>query len=124
MSLSANKNKALIAMLNPDLRTNEDIASACNLQPGTIYNYLKDGDFQQALDAANSRAIQQASAKLSSLAGKACNVLGDMLGGEASDTNKRLAAVAILESLYKYLDQKNLQERLEKLEQKLDELGK
>jgi len=124
MSLSTNKNKALIAMLNPDLKTVEDIANACNLQVSTIYNYLKAEDFQRALDGANSQAIQQASAKLSSLTGKAVNVLGDMLEGQASDTNKRLAACAILESLYKYLDQKNLQERLEKLEQKLNELGK
>jgi AcrR family transcriptional regulator len=124
MSLSTNQAKVLAGLLNPDFRTIEDIASACNLHERTIYNYLADDDFKKALDDATAKAIQTASAKLAALSSKAVDTLGTMLVGDASDTNKRLAAIAILEALYKVLNEKSIQERLEKIEQRLLAMGK
>jgi len=124
MSLSTNQTKALAALLNPDNKRVKDVAEACNLKPRTIYNYLADDDFKKALDDATTKAIQAASAKLAVLSSKAVDTLGSMLEGEASDTNKRLAAIAILEALYKVLNEKSIRERLERIEQKLLDMGK
>jgi len=125
MGLSTNKNKVLLAMLNPAVKTVDEIAEVCGLVPGTIYNYQRDPEFRQALQAEQGRMLAVASTRLAEGSAKAVQYLLDLIDEEdASATNRRLASIAVLDIAHKYTIGTEILNRIEAIEKALNMQGK
>lgn len=125
MGLSTNKNKVLLAMLNPAVKTVEEIADVCGLAPGTIYNYQRDPEFRKALQAEQGRMLAVASTRLADGTTKAVQYLLDLIDTEEeSTTNRRLASIAVLDIAHKYSIGTEVLNRIEAIEQALNMRGK
>lgn len=97
-------------------------AKASGVSERSIYRYLADDDFQQALLAAESDAINQATRRLLGLQDKAVGILeGIMDDDEASDSVRLRAATNVLDYLLKLRELRNVEDRLAALEEAVNE---
>jgi len=120
MKINTNQRKVLRELLNPQSRTVRSIADAVGLAESTVYNYLSDPGFQQALNESLDRSITHASAKLASLSDLAIDTFQNLLeSNNTSGTNRRLTAESVLNFLLKIRSEKELLERIERLERLL-----
>ena len=122
--LTPRKTRAITALL--ELPTIEQAAMSAAVNPRTIYRWLDNPSFKAELSAAEGRAIDRAARRLVGLSGKALDALESVLDtpSQSGAGNKRLAAVAILESLLKLRDLRNIEVRITALELALKEEGK
>jgi len=125
MALSQNKHKALMAMLNPAYRTVGEIAEACGLAESTIFKYQRDTNFRKELDSEQGRMLAVSSTRLANGTLKAVNYLLELIDDkDASATNRRLSAVAVLNIAHKYTIGTEILNRIEAIEKALKMQGK
>ena len=121
--LNVNQKKALKEMLAPGSRTADEVAAAAGLSVSTVYNYLANDEFRAALDQRLDHSISSATVRLTQLSEKAINALEEILDNkDASDTNKRLAAVAALDAMLRVQDLRNLMGRMARIEKEIAEI--
>lgn len=113
--LSRNQRRALAALL--ECSTITGAAAACELSEKTISRYLALPEFRAALRAAEGDLIDGAGRRLVNGQDKAIQALDSMIDDpEASASNRRLAAVAWLDYVFRYRELVNLETRLNELE--------
>jgi len=98
--------------------TIEEAAASIGVNPRTVYRWLNDQAFKTALSAAERDALNLAGRGLLRLAGDAVQALGELLANPDQDgaTNRRLAAVAVLDQLVKLREIRTVEQRLADLE--------
>lgn len=115
--MNANKRKVLNLMLSPQASTIPQIADSAGLGERTVYSYLADPEFKRELDARLDQAIAEATINLTRISGKAVRTLEAIMDNqEASDTNRRLAAVSILDATLRMQELKATTDRISRLE--------
>jgi ATP phosphoribosyltransferase len=79
----------------------EDAAKACKSTRQTIYNYLADPQFKQALREAQDRALNAVIARLSGMGAEAIATLAnEMKDAEAKSSDRATAARITLDFLF------------------------
>lgn len=122
MNLSANQRKALAEFINPETREVSVVAEKVGVTERTIYNYLADPEFKTVLNQQLGQLITAANSQLVANAGEAVEVLRELMArAKVSDTNRRLAAVAMLDYMLKLQELLTITQRLEALEKKVFE---
>ena len=112
---TSRQHQALIALAAG--ATIADAARQAGCSTRTISRWLDDPGFVSRVDAERSAIIGQATSKLGSAAGKAVEVLAELLGDELP-TVRLSAARAVLDSLLKLRQECEVERRLAALEQR------
>lgn len=114
-NLTTRQRKAITALL-----TSANVAQAAKkagVSERSIYRYLAEESFKQALLDAESEAIYQATRRLVGLQGLAIETLEEVLRDKAEKSSVRLkAATNVLDYLLKLRELRNVEERLAALE--------
>jgi len=114
-ALSAKQTAVIAALL--ETRTVADAAAKTGTPARTIYRWLLDPDFQQALQVAESLVIDAAVRRLLVLQQTALNTLDEVMQApDASPTARVAASKAVLDTLLDYREQRTFEERLTALE--------
>jgi len=115
-SLTRNQRRAITALLEHP--TIGEAAAAVGVNPKTISRWLDESDFRSALHQAEGAAIDLSTRRLLLLADKAISALDSVLDDpeQGGATNKRLAAVAVLDHLMRLRELHTTEQRLENLE--------
>lgn len=109
--------KALEALLEaPTLRA---AAEAAGIHRVTLYKYLKDPQFAEALAEARAEVRRVSAARLDALLSQALDVLGQDMAGERQDLRQKAAGLIVryAASLAEHLE---IIERLEALERRIE----
>lgn len=118
-TLSPRQRKAVEALVTTGNR--RAACQAAGIGPATLYRWLKQPAFQQALREVEAAALADLRRRLLVLAERAGNALED--GLEAADLRLRLRAADLLMSkLLQFHEAIEILERLEKLEQAVEAL--
>jgi hypothetical protein len=96
-----------------------DAARDAKVTPTTIYRWLDEPTFRMALTVAEGQAIDAATRRLVSLSEAAVAVIASVMADRTVHPSTRLrAAVAVLDSLLKLRELRNIEMRLAALEQR------
>jgi len=118
VTLRSNQRRAL-----ETLTTTGDITKAANaagVTRQTVYRWLQEPDFKAALAEVESTALKTLSAELSILAREATGVIRQILRNKKAGSTVRLrAANSVLSNVLRFLELKELDERLTALEERL-----
>lgn len=102
--------------------TNKDAAKKCGLSEKQLYNRMGRPCFQSKLATARSRLLEGAIAALSSRMGVAIYTMNKLMLSENTPPGVRLsAAESILRNGLKLAERGDILDRLDKLEQMLEE---
>ena len=113
--LSAKQHRALSALLTS--KSVAEAAAATGLGERTIYRWLTDPAFRQALSAAEGDLIDAATRRLLTLQGTALDTLEAVLGDEDASAGVRIrAAQMVLDHLLKLRELRDIEQRLQALE--------
>lgn len=115
--LTGKQARALESLLQGD--SIRKAALLANVNERTIYRWLESGTFAERLKAQEGRVLDSVSVRLMGLAGKALDVLSDILESDtpAKGANiKRLAAQSVLDAVHSWLELRSFEERLSRLE--------
>lgn len=113
--LSAKQHRALSALLTS--KSVAEAAAATGLGERTIYRWLTDPAFRQALSAAEGELIDAATRRLLTLQGTALDTLEAVLGDEDASAGVRIrAAQMVLDHLLKLRELRDIEQRLQALE--------
>lgn len=114
-TLTTRQRRALTAILGaPTLDT---AAAACGIARRSLERYLSQPDFRAALVAAEAQALDQAGRVLVAGQAQALAVLADVMSDpNARPGDRRAAAVAWLDLVLKWREQRVLEERIAVLE--------
>ena len=114
VGLNRNQKRAIAALLKH--RTITAAAAAIGLNDRTIYRYLEDPVFKQALTQAESDLINEAGRRLISGQDAALDALQELISAAEKDSDRRLAAQAWLDFCLRWRELKNIESRLAVLE--------
>ena len=116
MKLSAIQHRAISALLTS--KTVTSAAAATGVHERTVYRWLGEPAFRQALSAAESDLIDVATRRLLQLQSGALDTFEALLAEEAdvSDTVRLRAAQVALEHLLKLREVRDIEHRLSALE--------
>jgi len=115
--LTSKQQAAILALMQQPTVSAAAQAAGCGER--TLYRWLQEYAFQQAYREARREAVTQALTQLQQLAGEAVRTLAEVLRDpESSSASKVSAAKLILD----YGCRDNFEERLQELEQRLQEL--
>ncbi|MDR0473453.1 MAG: hypothetical protein LBH43_07275 [Treponema sp.] len=104
-------------------RTIKEAAAAARVSERVIYDYLKDPAFDARYKAARDDIIRGVSNHLREQMNEAVDIIGAIMRNKKNKPNDRLAAAkSILELGDKYTISNNILERMENLEQALDDI--
>ena len=98
-------------------------AKSAGIAERTAYRYLENETFRQEVARARAEMISRAVALLAGSACKAAAALRKLLTAE-SENVRRLAAVSIIDGLYKLRSSDEFETRLQRLEQLLNKESK
>lgn len=114
--ITPKKNQAILAILEQP--TIARAAESAGITPRTIHRWLDDPGFRAALSAAEGENLDRATRRLLRLADKALDALESVLDdpGQNGAGNKRLAAQAMLDQLFKLRELRDVEARLAGLE--------
>ena len=114
--LSAKQHRTISALLST--KSVIEAAAATGQGERTIYRWLSEPDFRQALSAAEGVLIDVATRRLLQLQGGALDTLEALLGGDADiSAGVRLrAAQVVLDHLLKLREMRDIEQRLAALE--------
>jgi hypothetical protein len=85
----------------------------------TLQRWMKLPIFREAIREAQTGALDRAGLRLAHGMEAALNLLADLIRGKGEiDQNRRLAAEAWLDKFYKLYELRNLNERIEKIEER------
>lgn len=96
-------------------------ATVAGISERTIYRWLADGVFRQALTEAESQAIDTAARRLVVLAEKALDRIESLVDNADKDETKLRAATAILENMLRLTELRSIEQRLSALEKTVHE---
>jgi len=115
--LTRNQRKAIQALL--EFTTIEEVAEAIGVNPRTVYRWLDDASFRNALSRAEGEMIDRVTRRLLVLGDKAIEAIEDILDNpdQRGAGNKRLASQAILGQLLKLWELRNIEQRVTALEE-------
>lgn len=118
--LTKNKEKFLIALMESN-----SISEACKkagISTVTGHSYLNDTDFKMIYNQTRRDTFQMATNKLQQSAVQAVDVLNSVMLDEETPASSRVqSARAVLENAYKAYEQDDIKQRLEQLEELLNE---
>lgn len=118
--LSKNKEKFLIALMSNSSIVEASKEAGITTQTG--HNYLNDGDFKAEYARLRRETFNLATTKLQRSAIRAVEVLNDVMEDEETPPSSRVqSAKAILENSFRAYEQDDLQQRIEQLEELLNE---
>ena len=110
--------KGLTALLTE--KTFEQAAEKAGVNRVTLYRWMANLDFKEALLQARAECVNQAISRLQHITAKAVDVMYDILVDQQSPAATRVtAARSVLELAIKTFEMQNLEHRLSKLEQVL-----
>jgi len=123
-NVTRNQKRAIAALLKH--RKVEDAARSVGLNERTVYRWLADdAAFQTALSQAEGVAIDTATRQLVQLQDAAVDTLRKTMKDSDAGPGVRLrAAQAVLDYLLKLREMRNIEQRIARLEARLDEQGK
>lgn len=113
MAISPKQAKAIPILLSSDCI--EVAAKQAGVTKNTIYTWLKQPDFNQALADARKKLLDKALDKLTGISMKAVNTLEQLLNAE-SEAVRRAAANDVLGHAIKYKEVAEIETRLESVE--------
>ena len=121
--LSAKQHRAITALLTSKSVTEAAVATGQGER--TIYRWLSEPDFRQALSAAEGDLIDVATRRLLQLQGSALDTLEALLGdgADASAGVRLRAAQVTLDHLLKLREMRDIEQRLAALEAATAERG-
>lgn len=117
--MAGNQQSAIRALLQT--RTVTDAATLAGVSERTLFRWLADSTFRAALATAEGELLDAAQRRLLALQGKAIDVLDVLLTPETDIPHgvQLRAAQAVLDSLLKLRELRDLEERLAALESRL-----
>ena len=119
--LPQKQTKAIVSLLN--CRTVSEAASQAGVNESTVWRWMREESFQDALQEAKQRIVTQAIIQLQQATGEAVGTLrGIMADGEAPASARVTAAKAVLDMAVKAIKMEDLEARLMNLEQKKESL--
>lgn len=113
MSVQRNKQKAIAALLT--CKTMAEAARTCGISQKILWAWLQDAGFQRDYQAAQRVVVDGAIAKLQAATDKAVETLIKNLGS-SNDFASNAAAQAILSHSQKAIEQRDVTDRLARLE--------
>lgn len=120
-SLKPNQIEAITALLeNETVKEAAALAGVCRT---TVYRWLRDPDFQQALRAGEGAILDKVSRRLILLADKAVTALESVIDEPMQEgaSQKRFASQAILDNVLKLWELRNVESRLSELEKRVND---
>jgi hypothetical protein len=117
--ITRNQRKAVAALLK--YKTIGEAAEAVRINPRTLHRWLDDPGFRLELSQAEGEAIDLITRRLLVMGDKALDSLEDVLDcpDQPGASNRRLAALAILDQLLKLRELRNIEGRLTDLEKEV-----
>jgi hypothetical protein len=120
--LGPKKERAILALLSS--RSVEEAARVAEVDPRTLYRWMKERAFSAAYREARRTAFSQAVARLEQLASAAAMTLGKvMLDLKTPPSTKVRAADSVLNHTIKAVDREDIQPRLAALEEAAENSG-
>jgi len=116
--LNRGQKEALKAMMLPTNRTLADVAREIGKTERTIQTYMADSNFKKELANLEGQVINLATRRLLGLVDLSISTLEEIIK-TGSETNKRLAAQAVINSLQSFKEFSDFNSRLSDLEQEL-----
>lgn len=113
--LTSNQTKALAALLEQP--TLEKAAEKAGVNVKTLYRWIRQAEFREALQQAEATAIETLSRRVLGMGEDAVTALGDVLKNpaQAGAGNKRMAASEIITRLFQWQELLSMQEQLSEL---------
>lgn len=99
---------------NPSVETASKLSGVSSKQ---IFDWLNQSTFRQELENKKNEGVNQAVDRLKMTASKACNTLISLLDNAQSDSVKHRVAVDMLNMTLKFMEFKDVEQRLRKLEE-------
>lgn len=113
MALNNRQLKAIPLLIGCD--TVEDAARKTGVSKGTLYEWMKQEEFNKAVSSARKKLLDKAMNKLMSASMKAVITLEKLLDAE-SESVRRAAANDVLGHILKYRELSEIEDRLETVE--------
>jgi response regulator RpfG family c-di-GMP phosphodiesterase len=101
-------------MINPTIET---VSKQSGISAKQIFDWLNQPIFRQELERRKNEAVGQAVDRLKLTASKACDTLVNLLDSAQSDSIKHRVAVDMLNMTLKFMEFKDVEQRLRKLEE-------
>lgn len=117
MSLSSHKRRAVLALVEHGAVARA--ADECKLSRQTLYRWLREPEFAQALRDESDSRVEQASRRLTYLVDEAITVLSELLKS-GSEHQRRLAADSVLSHALRLRELVELEQRISNLERSLE----
>ncbi len=118
--LSPQQRHVIVALLGGSPITRA--AEAAGVDPSSVYRWLKQPPFHQALREGRRQVAQQGLGQLQSLVGDAVRLVREILNDTSKSASTRLrAAELVIEQTTRYLEIDDLERRLHELEMMLGE---
>jgi len=103
----------------PFLISNPSVESAAKQSgnsPKQIFDWLNQPIFRQELEQSKNEAVNQAVDRLKATASKACDTLISLLDNAESESVRHRVAIDLLNMTLKYMEFKDVEQRIRKLE--------
>lgn len=117
VTLSANQRRALSALLAE--KSVRDAAAKCNLSEQTLYRYLSEDPFRQALQSAHAAIYAEVSNRLTADILTALEKLWAIVDSATDQNIKRMAINDWLKHALKIREVDDLEARVQRLEERL-----
>ena len=101
--------------------TVEMAAKQAEVSPKQIFDWLNQPAFRQELENRKNEAVNQAVDRLKATASKACDTLIGLLDNAQSESIRHRVAVDMLNMTLKYMEFKDIEQRIRKLEDTMTE---
>ena len=108
----------------PFLISNPNIESAAKqsgVSPKQIFDWLNQKAFRDELENRKNEAVNQAVDRLKATASKACDTLIGLLDHAESESVRHRVAIDLLNMTLKYMEFKDVEQRIRKLEDTITE---
>ena len=114
-AFTGKKQRALTALLTqPSLVKAAEVVGVSEV---TLWRYMQDDNFQQALKEAKQQAVEQAIIRIQQVTGEAVEVLYEVMTNPNTPASSRVsAAKTILEMNFKVIENEEINKRLDEIE--------
>ena len=118
--LPQKQTKAIVSLLN--CRTIQEAATQTGVDQSTIWRWMKDQAFQEALQEAKHRMVTHAIIQLQQVTGAAVDTLRDIIADNDAPPNSRVSASkTVLDFAVKALKMEDIEARIKMLEDRAKE---
>lgn len=117
VTFSANQKRALSALLSE--KTVRDAAKKCKLTEKTLYQYLRDEQFRQALQTEQAAIYTAATTRLTAGIDRALDELERLITDAKSEAVRRAAISEWLTQALRLKEQIELEARIQALEERM-----